>query len=168
MFAIHFATLRVLRYLNDISIRKKALQKIWQKVFQNGIQNVFQKVTMQSGKRISQSASGRELRHFLLPPRLSPRWVSRPCVSHPMPVALGKFLCLPHWRQNVPVRISPLFPRARTLSTASVSSTRLFSTSSAKLRSVSIIYSTGDQTDHGPDTYERFLFLFFLIHFIDN
>ena len=67
MIAIHFATHRVLRYSNDISIRKtKALQKIWQNVFQNVIQNVFQKVNMQSVKRINQSASGRELRHLLV------------------------------------------------------------------------------------------------------
>ena len=59
----------MLRYSNYISIRKtNALQKIWQNGIQNGIkrgiQRGIQKVNMQSGKRISQSASGRELRHL--------------------------------------------------------------------------------------------------------
>ena len=58
MIAIHFATLRVLRYSNDISIRKTESKE--------EIQRGIQKVNMQSGKRISQSASGRELRHLLV------------------------------------------------------------------------------------------------------
>ena len=81
MIAIHFATLRVLRYSNDISIRKTNA-KIWQNEIQRGIQIGIQRgiqigiqrgiqigiqeVNMQSGKRISQSASGRQLRHLLV------------------------------------------------------------------------------------------------------